>query len=157
MANIDAERYLYDSSQFDGTVTIYFEAPLSPPPLRRHRLRDLARPYRRGDVGSALTSTNTDLTLFARVRSGAGHCSPTGQDYTVRLKNAYLVVTDLSRRSSHLVIQQHAAAGLTKTESTQQMTYEDAGNYNNTSYTAKLRYHALRTPELVGLQYLVLP
>ena len=82
----DAVRFYYDSSQFDGTVTVYFEAGLyvsgGTGYARLYNLTDST-----AVSGSEVSSTNTDWEVYERKRSGAITLT-TGKEYTVQITNS---------------------------------------------------------------------
>ena len=114
-------RYYHDSSQFDGTVTIYFEVGLQSY-VGGGTVR--AQLYNVTDStvvsGSELTSTNTDFTIYERKRSGALTLT-TGKEYMVQLKSDN--GTDAACLGAARLIIQQSGTGLTKTESIYQLGY----------------------------------
>jgi hypothetical protein len=114
-------RYYYDSSQFDGTVTIFFEVGLQSY-VGGGTVR--AQLYNVTDSsavsGSELTSTNTDFTIYERKRSAALTLT-TGKEYMVQLKSDN--GTDGACLGAARLIIQQSGTGLTKTESIYQLGY----------------------------------
>jgi hypothetical protein len=123
--------YYYDSSQFDGTVTVYFEAYISSSTVGETVYAELFQVGGSAVSGSEISSASGDTE---RQRSGSITLT-SGQTYGVKLKatnsTGFLY-------GAKLIIQQ-SGTGLTKTESYFQLAHNDNSNagFTDTSYTAQ--------------------
>jgi hypothetical protein len=128
-------RFYYDSSQFDGTVTVYFEAGLRIDGTNTGYARLYNVTNGTAVTDSDVTSTNTDTTVHERKRSGAITLT-SGREYTVQFKNSN-ASGNTWMGGAKLIIQQ-SGTGLETTESYYQLGFTTyGGTYTNTSYTAK--------------------
>jgi len=75
-------RYYYDSSVFDGTVTVYFEAG-----IKVTAGTGYVELFNYTDSTSVAEVTSTNTSGFARVRSASSVTMTTGKEYTIRLRN----------------------------------------------------------------------
>jgi hypothetical protein len=131
----DAVRFYYDSSQFDGTITVYFEAG-----LYASGGTGYARLYNLTDStavsGSEVSSTNTYYEVYDWKRSGAITLT-TGKEYTVQTTNSTASSDSTEMGLAHIIIQQ-SGTGLTKTESHYQLGFqgitETLSSYNDWKY-----------------------